>query len=240
MDSDRSWSGPERHHERHFTERSGWLRAAVLGADDGLVSVSSIVIGLAASGASAGLVVAGGIAGLVAGAMSMAAGEYVSVSAQHDVEEADRAVERRELEANPAGELEELAAIYRGRGVPRDLAQQVAEALHAADPLEAHLRDEIGVQTATAARPGQAAGVSALSFFLGGIIPFLGLLIPGALARVVAIVVVTLGGLAISGLVSARLSGTPFGRPMLRLVIGGGLAMLTTGLVGRLVHLFIK
>ncbi|NMP24915.1 VIT1/CCC1 transporter family protein [Sulfobacillus harzensis] len=240
MDSNRQQAGHGRHYEGHLAGRSGWLRAAVLGADDGLVSVSSIVIGVSASGAPAGLVLAGGIAGLVAGAMSMAAGEYVSVSAQRDVEAADRAREEAELAEDPEGELEELAALYRARGLPRALAQQVAEALHAVDPLEAHLRDEIGQQMETAARPWQAAGASAVSFLLGGIIPFLGLLVSGSFTRVVAIVVVTLMGLLVSGIMSARLAGTPLGRPTLRLVLGGGLAMLATGLVGRLVHLFIK
>ena len=164
------------HSEGHKTGRAGWLRAAVLGANDGLVSTSSLLVGVAASGASTGAVLTAGIAGLSAGAMAMAAGEYVSVSSQSDVESADRQTEIAELAADPEGELEELTQIYQARGVPRELAEQVAVALHAEDPLQAHLRDELGHHESTKARPRQAAGASAASFTIGGLVPFLGML----------------------------------------------------------------
>lgn len=226
----------KRHPEGHLAERAGWLRAAVLGADDGLVSVSSIMVGVAASGAGLAPILTAGAAGLMAGAMSMAAGEYVSVSAQKDVELADRLREQAEQEEDPEGELRELAAIYQSRGLSRDLAEQVAVALHAAGPLEAHLRDEIGQTSDTAARPMQAALASASSFFIGGLVPFLGMLAGTTLSRIIVIVCVTLIGLVVSGVLSGRLSGTPPMKPALRLFLGGGAAMLITGLVGQLVH----
>ncbi|MEV7180232.1 VIT family protein [Kitasatospora sp. NPDC093679] len=222
------------HRESHAAGRAGWLRAAVLGANDGLVSVASLMVGLAASGASTSTVVTGGLAGLSAGAMSMAAGEYVSVSSQVDVETADRAKEARELAEAPEAELDELTAIYEGRGVPRDLARQVAEALHEADPLQAHLRDELGQSEHTAARPVQAALASAASFLAGGLVPFLGLLAGSAGARLWLIVAVTLCGLALAGVLAALAAGTAVLRPTLRVVIGGGLAMAVTAAVGQL------
>lgn len=155
------------HSERHRGEHAGWLRAAVLGANDGLVSTASLMVGVAASGAAAGAVLTAGLAGLAAGAMAMAAGEYVSVSSQVDVERGDRAKEERELATDPDAELSELAGIYRDRGLPAELAAQVAVALHDNDPLTAHLRDELGHSEITAARPTQAAMASAASFFLG-------------------------------------------------------------------------
>lgn len=222
--------------EEHLAGRAGWLRAAVLGADDGLVSVSSLMMGVAASGAGPGAIMTAGLAGLVAGAMSMAAGEYVSVSSQRDVELADRRREEEEQEEDPEGELRELTAIYQSRGLSRELAEQVAVALHAAGPLEAHLRDEIGQRPDTAAHPLQAGIASATSFFVGGLVPFLGMLGTSASSRVILIVTVTLIGLIGSGIFSARLSGTPPLGPALRLFLGGGAAMLITALVGQLVH----
>jgi len=224
------------HQESHAAGRAGWLRAAVLGANDGLVSVASLMVGLAASGASTSTVVTGGLAGLSAGAMAMAAGEYVSVSSQVDVETADRAKEARELAEAPEAELAELTAIYEDRGVPRELARQVAEALHEADPLKAHLRDELGHSEHTTANPLQASLASAASFLGGGLVPFLGLLAGSTTARLWLIVAVTLCGLALAGVLAARAAGTSVLRPALRVVIGGGLAMAITAAVGQLAH----
>ncbi len=225
------------HAEAHRGEHAGWLRAAVLGANDGLVSTASLMVGVAASGAAAATVLTAGIAGLAAGSMAMAAGEYVSVSSQVDVERGDRAKEQRELAANPHAELAELAGIYRDRGLPDDLANQVAQALHDADPLAAHLRDELGHSQLTAARPLQAAAASAASFLIGGLLPLLGLLAPTPTAKLWLIVAVTLLGLAVAGILGAWIAGTALARPALRVVLGGGLAMLVTALVGQVVHI---
>ncbi|MFG2910425.1 VIT1/CCC1 transporter family protein [Kitasatospora sp. NPDC048286] len=222
------------HDESHSAGRAGWLRAAVLGANDGLVSIASLMIGLAASGASTSVVATGGLAGLSAGALAMAAGEYVSVSSQVDIENADRAKESRELVERPEAELAELAGIYRDRGVPDELAWKVAEALHEADPLQAHLRDELGHSEHSAARPLQAAGASAASFLVGGLVPFLGLLGGSSTTRAWLIVLLTLGGLAVAGVLAARTAGTGVLRPTLRVVIGGGLAMAVTASVGQI------
>jgi vacuolar iron transporter family protein len=224
------------HSEAHRTGRAGWLRAAVLGANDGLVSTSSLMVGVAASGASTGAILTAGIAGLAAGAMAMAAGEYVSVSSQSDVERADRETEIAELAADPDGELEELTQIYQARGVPRALAEQVAVALHADDPLQAHLRDELGQHESTRARPGQAAGASAASFTMGGLVPFLGMLAAGQGARLVLIVSVTIVGLAVAGVLGARAAGTTLLRPTLRVVLGGSAAMVVTAAIGQIAH----
>jgi VIT1/CCC1 family predicted Fe2+/Mn2+ transporter len=222
------------HSERHAGGRAGWLRAAVLGANDGLVSTSSLMVGVATSGSSTSAVLTAGIAGLAAGAMAMAAGEFVSVSAQSDVESADRAKETLELAADPVGELEELTRIYEERGVPRALAEQVAAALHDEDALEAHLRDELGHSEHSKARPVQAAAASAVSFTIGGLIPFLGMLVTGEGPRLVAIVVVTILGLALAGVLGARVAGTTLLRPTLRVVAGGMAAMLVTAAIGSL------
>jgi VIT1/CCC1 family predicted Fe2+/Mn2+ transporter len=225
------------HQETHRTGRAGWLRAAVLGANDGLVSTASLMVGVAASGAGASGVVTAGLAGVAAGSMAMAAGEYVSVSSQVDVEQADRALEERELAADPEGELAELTAIYRARGLPEGLAQQVAEALHAHDALGAHLRDELGHTEETSAKPLQAAVASAVSFLVGGMVPFLGLLGTSTSARVLLIVLVTLVGLAVAGVLAARAAGTAVLTPALRVLLGGGAAMAVTALVGHLANL---
>jgi VIT1/CCC1 family predicted Fe2+/Mn2+ transporter len=192
------------------------------------------MVGVAMSGASTSAVLTAGIAGVAAGSMSMAAGEYVSVSAQSDVELADRVKETSELESDPGGELEELTQIYEGRGLPRALATQVADALQRQNPLEAHLRDELGRSEDTKARPAQAAAASAISFTIGGLIPFLGTLAGGVAARVVGIVIVTIVGLALAGMLGARAAGTTLLRPTLRVLIGGVTAMLVTALIGRL------
>jgi VIT1/CCC1 family predicted Fe2+/Mn2+ transporter len=224
------------HSEAHRTGRAGWLRAAVLGANDGLVSTSSLLVGVAASGASTGAVLTAGIAGLAAGAMAMAAGEYVSVSSQSDVERADRKIEIAELAADPEGELEELTQIYQARGVPRALAEQVAVALHADDPLQAHLRDELGHHESTKARPRQAAGASAISFTVGGLVPFLGMLATGQGPRLALIVSVTIVGLACAGVLGARAAGTTLLRPTLRVLLGGSAAMIVTAAIGQIAH----
>ena len=225
--------------ERHVGHRSGWLRAAVLGANDGLVSTSSLMVGVAtASGSQPSAVVVAGLAGLAAGAMAMAAGEWVSVSSQADIESADRATERRELLSDPIAEKEELTNIYVDRGLSRQLAEQVAEELsnRPLDQLvDVHARDELGLSEIHAARPGQAAVASALSFTLGGLIPFLGLLGPfeGA-ARIAVIVGVTIIGLMIAGVLGARAAGTAWPKPTARVVFGGTAAMAVTSLVGHL------
>jgi VIT1/CCC1 family predicted Fe2+/Mn2+ transporter len=222
--------------EHHVGHRTGWLRAAVLGANDGLVSTASLMVGVAASGAAAGTVITAGLAGVAAGSMAMAAGEYVSVSSQVDVERADEALEKQELAANPEGELAELVGIYESRGVPAELAQQVAAALHDNDPLQAHLRDELGHSDTSAARPLQASVASAISFLTGGLVPFLGLLAPSATTRIGLIVVVTMCGLGAAGVLGARAAGVGVLRPALRVLIGGGLAMAVTAAVGQLAH----
>ncbi|HCV97239.1 MAG TPA: nodulin 21, partial [Stenotrophomonas sp.] len=188
-----------RHPEVHRSDRVGWLRAAVLGANDGIVSVAGLVVGIAASGASASTVLATGIAGTVAGAMSMAAGEYVSVQSQADTETADLAVEKRELHEDPHSELEELAAIYRHRGLTPDLAQQVAVQLTAHDALAAHARDELGITDELRARPLQAAMASAAAFICGAALPVLtALLAPHAYVAQVT-TAATLVGLGLTG-----------------------------------------
>ncbi len=221
--------------ERHLSHRAGWLRAAVLGANDGLVSTASLVLGVAAAGASRSTIVTTGIAGLVAGAMSMAAGEYVSVSSQRDTERADLARERRELYEQPDAELEELAGIYRSRGLSDDLAAEVARELSRGDRLRVHARDELGFELDNLARPFQAAWTSALSFAVGAAIPLLAIALGPATARVAAAAAVTLVALAGLGVTGARLGGAPTMRAAARVVLGGALAMAVTMAIGRLV-----
>ncbi|GGD96133.1 hypothetical protein GCM10011515_15100 [Tsuneonella deserti] len=225
---------PSAHAERHFVTRTGWLRAGVLGANDGLVSTASLMVGIAAASASASQLVLTGFAGIAAGAMSMAAGEYVSVSSQADSERADLAREREALETTPEEEERELAAIYQTRGLDAELAQQVAAALTKHDPLDAHARDEMGISAAIAARPLQAAGASAAAFVAGGIVPLIvALLRPGA-EVIYWMVGVTLVALAVLGAIGAHLGGAPYTRAVLRVVLFGGLAMAVTAGVGRL------
>ncbi|MEK0267976.1 VIT family protein [Stenotrophomonas sp.] len=223
-----------RHPEVHRSDRVGWLRAAVLGANDGIVSVAGLVVGIAASGASASTILATGIAGTVAGAMSMAAGEYVSVQSQADTERADLAVEKRELHEDPHSELEELAAIYRHRGLSPELAHEVATQLTAHDALGAHARDELGITEELRARPMQAALASAGAFVSGAALPVLtALLAPHALVGQ-ATTVVTLLGLCLTGTLAAHAGGAPRLRGALRVTFWGAIAMAAAALVGQL------
>jgi len=222
---------------QHRTHRAGWLRAAVLGANDGLVSTASLMIGLAAARVSDSFLITAGIAGISAGAMSMAVGEYVSVRAQNDVEESDRLLEIEHLAADPEGEFLELVEIYVKRGLTRELAREVVEQMHAKDPLEAHLRDELGQFESTKARPVQAAIASALSFTLGGLIPFAGAFAPTAGAVAFSIVGFTLFGLFSTGVISARSSGAAVLKPTVRVMIGGCLGMAITAGIGNFAHL---
>jgi VIT1/CCC1 family predicted Fe2+/Mn2+ transporter len=223
------------HREAHRSGRAGWLRAAVLGADDGIISTASLVIGVAASNASRGAVLVAGLAGLVAGAMSMAVGEYVSVSSQRDAERADVDLERRQLAANPEAELAELTDIYMRRGLERELAATVAKRLTAVDPLGAHLRDELGFSDAARARPVQAGVVSAATFAVGAAAPLLAVLLAPDAARIAVTAAATLLLLAVLGAVGGRLGGAPAAPAVLRVAVGGGLAMAATALIGRLV-----
>lgn len=222
------------HGERHRTHRSGWLRAVVLGANDGTISVASLVVGIAASGAQRHDILLTGIAATVAGALSMAAGEYVSVQSQADTEHADLARERQELALDPAGELKELTEIYVQRGLEPELALRVAEQLTLHNPLGAHARDELGITDVLRARPIQAAGASAASFAVGSIVPILTILVSpqGHIAQVTTatalLVLITLGGL------SAYAGGASISRGALRMLFWGGLAMGLTAAVGRL------
>lgn len=223
------------HTERHKTSRIGWLRAAVLGADDGIVSVASLMIGVAASNAPRSAVLVAGVAGLVAGAGSMAAGEYVSVSSQRDAELADIARERREQIVAPDHELEELTQIYVQRGLDPHLAHQVAVQMHEADPLGSHLRDELGITEESRARPLQAASVSALSFATAGLVPIVAMIVSPHSLRVPVIAAAALIALALLGAIGGRLGGAPRGRAAVRVVIGGGLAMAVTALIGSII-----
>jgi VIT1/CCC1 family predicted Fe2+/Mn2+ transporter len=222
---------------QHRTHRAGWLRAAVLGANDGLVSTASLMIGLAAARVSDSFLITAGVAGISAGAMSMAVGEYVSVRAQNDVEESDRLLEIEHLAVDPEGEFLELVEIYVKRGLTRELAREVVEQMHAKDPLEAHLRDELGQFESTKARPVQAAVASALSFTMGGLIPFAGAFAPTAGAVAVSIVSFALVGLLATGLISARTSGAAVMKPTVRVMIGGCLGMAITAGIGHFAHL---
>jgi len=222
------------HREGHRSEHIGWLRAAVLGANDGLISTSSLIVGVAAASPERGPVLIAGLAGLVAGALSMAAGEYVSVSSQSDTEEADLARERQELATQPALERAELAGIYEKRGLTSELALQVADQLMAHDALGAHARDELGMSEATRARPLQAALASAAAFAVGAALPVL-------LAGIVSmsILSVTVSGsslilLGVLGSVAARLGGAPMTRGAVRVMFWGAVAMAASALVGRL------
>ncbi len=222
------------HTEAHRVERIGWLRAAVLGANDGIVSTASLIVGVASAGQSSAAILLTGIAGLVAGSLSMAAGEYVSVSTQADAEKAERAKEAWELKHQPEHERDELAAIYVGRGLDRKLAEQVADAMTAHDALGAHLRDELGLTAHFAARPLQAALSSALAFALGAALPLLvALLKPGA-GLPVAVSIASLLFLAVLGGVGAKAGGAPILRAVLRVTFWGAAAMVVTALIGSL------
>ncbi|HEV3191662.1 MAG TPA: VIT family protein [Polyangiaceae bacterium] len=222
------------HREMHRSERAGWLRAAVLGSDDAIVSTASITIGVAASAASKAAVLVAGIAGLVAGAMSMAVGEYVSVSSQRDSERADIEREKRELADEPQAELNELAMIYVKRGLEKELAMKVAVQLSARDRLTAHMRDELGLAPASLARPMQAAWISAVSFASFALVPIAALLVAPAALRIPAIAAMSLVSLAALGGFGGHLGGAPLGRAALRVTLGGALAMAVTAAIGRL------
>ncbi len=222
------------HAEPHRSGRSGWLRAAVLGANDCIVSTAGLVVGVAASGASASAVLTSGIAGAVAGAMSMAAGEYVSVQSQADSEQADLAIERRSLAAHPSAELAELTEIYVERGLSRELARRVAEELTRSDALKAHAHDELGITPAHRAQPIQAALASATAFSVGSLLPLGGVLIAPDAELGRATIAVTLLGLLLTGALAAHTGGASKLRGALRLTFWGALAMLITNLVGKL------
>jgi VIT1/CCC1 family predicted Fe2+/Mn2+ transporter len=221
-----------RHIERHRTHRTGWLRAAVLGANDGIVSTASLLMGVAAAGASSENIMIAGVAGLVAGAMSMAAGEYVSVSSQSDTERADLDRERRELQADPKHEHAELASIYVGRGLEAGLAAEVARQLMAHDALGAHARDELGISKALRARPIQAALASATTFAIGAGLPLLAVVLAPVSLLMWAVSGVSLLCLALLGALAARAGGAPVGIATARVAFWGALAMALTAGVG--------
>jgi VIT1/CCC1 family predicted Fe2+/Mn2+ transporter len=223
-----------RHSEDHRTHRIGWLRAAVLGANDGIVSTASLVVGVAASNATQASIWVAGVAGLVAGAMSMAAGEYVSVSSQSDTERADLERERRELATDNRHEHEELAGIYEKRGLDPSLAAQVAEQLMAHDALGAHARDELGISETGTARPFQAALASAAAFSVGAGLPLAVLAVAPGAHLVVSVVVASLVFLAVLGGLAARTGGAPLRAGVVRVTFWGALAMGATALVGAL------
>jgi vacuolar iron transporter family protein len=222
--------------ERHHSGRMGWLRAAVLGANDGIVSVAAIIVGVAAADSGRPAILTAGVAGWVAGAASMAAGEYVSVSSQADSERADLAVEQLELRTDPVGERHELASIYRERGLSAQLAEQVANELSASeDILAVHARDELGMTELSHARPFQAAGASAAAFTVGAALPLVAVILAPTSLQTELTVAATVIALALTGFFGARLGGAPPARGTLRVVIWGVAAMALTMLVGRIV-----
>ncbi len=215
----------------HRTGKAGWLRAAVLGSNDGLVSTASLMIGIAAAQKSDFLITAG-FAGIAAGAMSMAVGEYVSVKSQNDIEESDKKIEMQHLAIDPEGELEELVHIYMNRGLSEKLAHEVATAMHDKDALQAHLRDELGQFEHTKARPIQAAVASAIAFTSGGVIPLIGALVASESNQVTAILVFTAFGLLATGVISARIASSPIPKTVLRIFAGGALGVIITAGIG--------
>lgn len=225
----------------HRGHRAGWLRAAVLGANDGLVSTASLMIGVSAATASSAdaqsFLITAGAAGIAAGAMSMAVGEYVSVRSQNDIEESDRALEVEHLAIDPESELLELQHIYINRGLSPELALEVARAMHDRDPLEAHLRDELGQFPHTKARPVQAAIASAAAFTAGGLIPFIGAFAPNPGQAAATIVAFTILGLTLTGILSAKTSGSKVLVPTLRVILGGCIGMAITAGIGQALHL---
>jgi VIT1/CCC1 family predicted Fe2+/Mn2+ transporter len=222
------------HREFHRTEHIGWLRAAVLGANDGLISTSSLVVGVAAAASTRDPILLAAVAGLVAGALSMAAGEYVSVSSQSDTEEADLARERRELAESPELERKELIEIYRGRGLTPELAAQVADQFMAHDALGAHARDELGMSEMTRARPIQAALASAAAFGVGAALPLTMAVVLPLSILAIGVGVSSLALLAVLGATAARLGGAPLVAGASRVAFWGAVAMASTALVGRL------
>ncbi|MEZ5936237.1 MAG: VIT family protein [Alphaproteobacteria bacterium] len=220
--------------EHHFVHRIGWLRAAVLGANDGIVSTASLLVGVAAASADRQGILIAGVAGLVAGGMSMAAGEYVSVSSQADTERADLETERRALQSAPSAELEELAQIYVARGVEIRLAREVASQLMKHDDLAAHARDELGMSGTGAARPVQAAVTSALTFSIGAVLPLIAAALAPSAHTIAVVTLASLISLATLGAVSARAGGASIGRAAARVTIWGALAMGLTASIGAL------
>jgi vacuolar iron transporter family protein len=220
--------------EMHRSGRTGWLRAAVLGSDDAIVSTASLMIGVAAASASMGAILVAGVAGLVAGAMSMAVGEYVSVSSQRDAEQADIEREKQELANQPQAELHELAAIYVKRGLSQELALKVAEQLSACDRLGAHMHDELGIDETSLARPMQAAWISAASFAFFAMVPIGALVISPPALHIPVIAAISLVSLATLGGIGGHLGGAPLGRASLRVILGGALAMGVTAVIGRI------
>ena len=232
-------ASPPEQGEMHRSGRAGWLRAAVLGSDDAIVSTASLMIGVAASSAPKGAILVAGVAGMVAGAMSMAVGEYVSVSSQRDAEQADIQRETGELAGQPEAELHELALIYEKRGLDSDLAMKVAQQLSARDRLGAHMRDELGIDQNALARPLQAAWISAVSFAGFAVLPILALLVAPASLRLPAIAALSLASLAALGAFGGHLGGAPIGRAAVRVTLGGALAMAVTALIGRILGVSI-
>ena len=229
-------TSPNAHPERHLVDRIGWLRAAVLGANDGIVSTASLIVGVAAAAAGRGEVLLAGAAGLVAGAMSMAAGEYVSVSSQADTEAADLSCERKELAAFPQPELLELSSIYQRRGVEKATADEVAAQLMARDAIGAHALDELGISLVTTARPVQAALTSAATFTAGAALPLVAAwLSPIGPPMIIAVSASSLLFLAMLGAIGARTGGAPMGKATLRVAFWGVLAMAVTAGIGKLV-----
>lgn len=224
----------------HRAHRAGWLRAAVLGVNDGLVSTASLMVGVAAASASLdnakSIIISTGAAGIAAGALSMAVGEYISVSSQTDIEESDRILEMQHLAIDPEGELEELVEIYKERGLDEPLARQVALQLTEKDALNTHLRDELGHHPHSKARPAQASIASALSFALGGLIPFLAAFSPSLTSISYSIVAFTIVGLIIAGAIGAKTAGSKLLIPTLRVLIGGCLGMAITAGIGQIFH----
>lgn len=221
-------------HERHLAGRAAWLRAGVLGANDGLISTASLMVGVAAADGQRSAILIAGVAGLTAGALAMAAGEYVSVSSQRDAELADLDRERAELASSPEDERDELAAIYRTRGLSAELADRIADELSQLDQLHIHARDELGFDSEKLANPVQASIVSAFSFIAGAILPVMVMLLSSSAGRVPITMAVTVVGLVALGSLGARLGGAPQGRPAVRVFIGGTLALLISLGIGRL------
>ncbi len=221
------------HHENHAVERIGWLRAAVLGANDGIVSTASLIVGVAAASAGRSEVLIAGMAGLAAGALSMAAGEYVSVSSQSDTEAADLARERRELKEQPQFELEELAQTFVVRGVTTETALQVARELTAHDALSAHAREELGISDLTSAQPLQAAWTSALTFSVGAAAPLLVAALTSLQWMAYAVTIASLIFLAVLGGLGARAGGAPVWKAVMRVTFWGAVAMAVTAIVGK-------
>ncbi len=225
------------HNEKHYAERTGWLRAAVLGANDGIISISSLMVGVASASASdQGATLLAGIAGLIAGAISMAAGEYVSVSSQSDLEQADLARERRELLEMPEAELQELTNIYISRGVAPDLAREVSAQMMEKDALGVHAREELGITDLSVAKPMQAAGASAISFSLGGAVPLLSIFLIPAPVFVVGASALSIALLGLLGTLAAKVGGAPPLKPAMRVMFWGAAGMGISSLIGHLLN----